>query len=280
MKTMFALLIMFLFLTGFSGKEINLDQPVFDLKLKKRITLADALPVLKKNRIILIGEHHNMMSHHRAQLNVIKAFHETGANISIGLEMFRNDSQDALDRWVSGNISEDEFQKIDDENWNFSWDLYGMIFKYARDKEIPMVGLNISRDITREVARNGFQSLTDDERGMLPNIVCRVDEEYMNYIREAYGAHGHGEMKFTYFCEAQLVWDNTMAINALDYLNANRNSTIIILTGVGHARKGAIPSQLRKRTMLPYTVILPEVPGNLDTRTITTEDADYLLLDL
>jgi hypothetical protein len=54
----------------------------------------------------------------------------------------------------------------------------------------------------------------------------------------------------------------------------------VILTGTGHAQKGAVPRQIRARSNLPYAVILPEIPGNIDAATITSGDADYLMLDL
>ncbi len=280
MKKIILVFIMFMLFTAYSERAAWLSRPLFDLNNEKRTTLGDILPDLKKSRIILVGEHHGTESHHQAQLTVIRALYEAGANVAIGLEMFRHDSQQALNRWVSGDMEEKEFQEIYRDNWNFSWDLYGMIFKYAREKKMPMIGLNISSDIPRQVSREGFQSLAKDERGQLSDVVCRVDKEYMDFIRKAYGEHAHGKMKFTYFCEAQLVWDNIMAINALNYIKANPEALVVILTGTGHARKAAIPHQIEKRSPLPYRVILPEVPGVLDPRSVTKKDADYLMLDL
>ena len=31
--------------------------------------------------------------------------------------------------------------------------------------------------------------------------------------------------------------------------------------------------------ILPYAVILPEVPGKIDAETISTKEADYIILD-
>jgi uncharacterized iron-regulated protein len=143
-----------------------------------------------------------------------------------------------------------------------------------------MIGLNVSRDITRQVARGGFQSLTETQRGQLANVTCSIDEEYMRYIRSVYGAHAHGQMNFTFFCEAQMVWDAAMAVHSLDYLKRNPEATVVILTGVGHAQKGAVPRQIRQRSEMPVAVLLPEVPGSIEPSTVDVQDADYLLLDL
>jgi hypothetical protein len=66
------------------------------------------------------------------------------------------------------------------------------------------------------------ENLTDLESTGLfcynPNISCNVTSEYEAHIKSAYRDHAHGQFNFTYFCEAQLVWDTIMAINALNYL--------------------------------------------------------------
>ena len=281
MRQIFGMLIAGMILTGGVWANEKLEHlPLHDVTRGKETSLVQVLPDLREKRIILVGEYHNQKSHHMAQLQIIRAIHESGVPVTVGLEMFRSDSQDALDRWISGEISERDFQKIYYDNWNFPWPFYSTIFEYARKKKIPLVGLNVSREITRQVARGGFQSLTKEEKEELPNVTCQVGPEYMAFIKRAYGAHGHGQLNFTYFCEAQLVWDKVMAINALEYLKANPKSSMILLTGTGHAWKKGIPEQIRQRAELPYAVILPQIPGNIEPGTISQKDADYIILDL
>ena len=280
MKKISVLLIAILISAAGCPHNVTSTSPeVFDLNQQKEITLARALNDLKQKRIVLVGEYHNQKNHHLNQLQVIRMLHQSGARVAIGLEMFRNDSQGDLDRWVSGELSEKEFLEVYYDNWNFSWPLYSMIFEYAREHQIKMLGLNVPRNITRQVASKGFSSLNPTQKGKLSNITCRVDKEYMQYIRRSFGAHAHGNLNFTYFCEAQLVWDTVMAIHALDYLDSNPDSIVVILAGTGHARKPAIPEQIRKRSNLPYAVILPEIPGRLDRNTISSKEADYIMLN-
>ena len=261
------------------AKQQNLDQPVYDIDRGLQTNLSQMSADLKKNRIILVGEHHSNKSHHRAQLAVIQALVQTGAKVAIGLEMFRDDSQSKLDQWIRGELDEADFERIYYDNWNFPYDAYRMIFEYARDNRIPMIGLNVSRDITRQVSRGGFESLSKEAKGKLSEVACRVDEAYMKYIRKAYGAHAHGNLNFIYFCEAQMVWDNIMAINILNYLKQNPDAVVVALTGTGHAQKVAVPRQISDRSQLPYKVILPEVPGSIDAQTMTLKEADYIILD-
>jgi uncharacterized iron-regulated protein len=253
---------------------------LYDINRGQEISLAEAIPALKQNRIILIGEHHDNKKNHAAQLIIIRALEESGAQVAVGLEMFRSDSQQALDRWVAGKLNASEFKKIYYDNWSYPWSDYGMILDYAREAKIPLIGLNVPMEIPRQVAQQGFQSLDKAQREKLSNITCRVDQAYMDYIKKAFGAHAHGNLNFTYFCEAQLVWDNVMAINALAYLDKNPEALVVVLTGAGHARKDAIPQQIRKRSQVACAVILPEVKSIIDPGTVDKQDADYIVMGL
>ena len=259
--------------------QAHLDHRIFDLQNRKEVLLGDAIADLKKNRIVLVGEHHTTLDHHFGQLNVIQSLKEAGAQVAIGLEMFRSDSQQDLDRWVGGNIGEAEFQEIYYDNWTYPWSNYRMIFEYAKQEKIPMIGLNVPRDITRQVSREGFNSLSEEQKGKLADVSCRVDKEYMDYIKKAFGSHGHGNINFTYFCEAQLVWDSAMAIHTLEYLKKNPDAVVVLLAGAGHVQKGAVPRQIGLRSETPHAVILPKVEGIIDPQTVGIQDADYIMLD-
>lgn len=253
---------------------------MFDLNLKKELLMAEALARLKKSRLILVGEHHSNKQHHRAQLSVIQALNDAGVQVAVGLEMFRNDSQAALDQWISGDLDDKQFERIFYDNWRYPWPIYRMIFEYARDHKIPMIGLNVPREITRQVSREGFKSLSQEQKAKLAEVSCIVDQQYMNYIRNAFGGHAHGQLNFIYFCEAQLVWDSAMAVYSLDYLKRHPEAVVVILAGTGHAQKGAVPRQIRLRSNLSYAVILPEITGRIDRETITSDEADYIMLEL
>ena len=279
-KIAFTALFLVILFVAIAIAEKMANPRIYDVNHDRETVMSDVISSLEQNRLVIVGEHHNNKDHHAAQQTVIRKLKESGNQVAVGLEMFRSDSQQALDRWVAGDISETEFQKIFYDNWGYSWENYRVIFDYARAEKIPLIGLNVPREITRQVARHGFQSLNEEQKSKLSNISCRVDKEYMDFIKKAFGGHAHGKLNFTYFCEAQLVWDTVMAINALDYLNENPNAMMVVLTGTGHARKNAVPRQIRKRSEIAHAVILPEVKGIIDSATVDKSDADYIFLDL
>ncbi len=252
---------------------------LYDLEEKNILPLSDALPELKQSRVILVGESHTAEHHHRGQLAVIQALREAGIPVAIGMEMFRAESQPELDLWIAGTKEPTTFIRVYYDNWNYPWPLYADILEYARKHRIPTIGLNVSRELTRQVANAGFASLTPEQKGLLPEeVVCRVDEKYMRFIQRAYGVHAHGKLNFGHFCEAQLVWDKAMAIHAIRYLKAHPDTVMVILTGNGHAWKLGIPEQIRTREEFPTTVILPQIPGHIDPDTVNVQDADYLMI--
>ena len=251
---------------------------LYDLASRKTLVGQQALARLQAARFVLVGEHHNNAEHHLAQLQVIRALYQSGRKVAVGMEMFRNDSQPELDRWVAGTMEIDRFRRVFMDNWNYDWDLYRPIFDYVRRNQIPLIGLNVPGEVTTQVAYHGFESLNKEQKGALEGITCDVTAEYRDFIREAYGAHAHGKMNFGRFCEAQLVWDTAMAMNGLNYIDRHPGAVMVILTGSGHARKLGIPSQLRKRTAWPYAVLMPETQGTIEPDTLTTRDADFIVL--
>lgn len=235
---------------------------------------------ISKTNIIFVGESHDSARDHQMQLDVIKSLNKTGVALAIGTEMFRADSQKQLDEWTNGALGLKDFLKVYYGNWNFPWPLYADIFLYARDNRIPLIGLNVPEKITQKVSREGFSSLTEKElKELPPGISCDVDPTYMNFIRRAYIFHGKEEKSFIHFCEAQMVWDKTMAWNLAEFLIENPKRTVIVLAGTGHSWKKGIPEQFRRMSPLSYRVLLPGVPEHVAGAAGLLQDADYVLVE-
>lgn len=255
------------------------DIKVFRTVDKKNISYQQMLSDLKKVNIVFVGENHDQEIHHRMQLDIIKTFKDIKLPVAIGLEIFIAENQDILNRWISGDLSMDDFIKAYYDNWNFPWYLYRDILLYLKKYEIPTIGLNISPEITRKIARSGFSSLSKDELSKLPpETGCAVDEQYMKFIRRAYAMHGHNNRNFIFFCEAQLIWDRVMAKNVFEFFMKNSDKKIIVLVGNGHAWKRGIPEQIANLSKkISYRVLLPYIPRYIDPQNITHRDADYIL---
>ncbi len=256
------------------------DGKVLRVRDGKIITFSQMMADARKSDIIFVGEIHDVEEHHRNELAIIKALHESDASMAVGLEMFRTDSQKTLDSWIRGQLPLQDFLPAYYDNWREPWPLYRDIFGYAKDHEIPMLGLNVSDRISKKVAREGFASLTREERKELPpGISCNVDPTYMAFIRRAYAGHPGNDRQFVNFCEAQMVWDKSMAWRLIAYEKQNKGRVVVVLAGVGHAWRRGIPEQVAAGSKYTTRVILPYVPDQIDRDNVTTKDADYVMLE-
>ena len=230
--------------------------------------------------IVFVGELHDDQAHHEMELRIIRSFHESDLPLSVGLEMFRSDSQQELNSWISGSSSLEQFLPSYYDNWREPWPAYRGIFLYAREHQIPLVGLNIPPDITKTVARGGFLSLNEEQKQKLPpGISCNIDPTYMQFIRQAYAGHPQVEDKrFLNFCEAQMVWDKSMAWNLIEYQKKSPGKTTVVLSGVGHAWKRGIPEQVARQSSFTYKVVVPLIPGQIERESVSVHDADYVVL--
>lgn len=248
----------------------------YDLNRGQVVTLDEIIRDLASAQAIMIGETHDQKSHHDAQLQIIHELHRADHQVGIGLEMFRHDGQEDLDRWVAGQIDEADFSRVFANHWN-NWELYRDIFLFARDNDIPLYGLNISRQYVKQVARHGFASLSEEERSRLPLAVCNVSQEYRDFIRRTLQGHPLEGTAFEHFCEAQILWDASMADNLSKHLQKTPQRTFVVLAGNGHAWKHGIPEQLARFGEYRTRVLLPEVPGQIDLHHTDANATDYLL---
>lgn len=251
---------------------------IIDVDEKAEIEPKALLEDLRQVQVVFMGEFHDHSGHHSAQLTIIDALDDDDKPLAIGLEMFRQDSQEALDQWTSNNLPLLEFLTVYNDNWSM-WHEYRWIFEHARNEEVKMLGLNIPREITNKVLRNGFKALPEEEKQMLGNVQCVVSPAYGDYIRQALGVHdGHGD-QFLHFCEAQLLWDTMMAHNLVEFLRENPDYRVLVMAGSGHAWKFGIPRQMLDQADISYRVLLPEVFGRVDRQSVTEDITDYLWLD-
>jgi uncharacterized iron-regulated protein len=257
-----------------SGKELD-GQTVLRIIDGKKVKFEEMIDDVITSDIIIVGELHDVSEHHQFQLKLIKSIYEKEKNIAIAMEMFRADSQDSLDKWISGKMSLDDFIKVYYDNWKIGWSLYADILNFARDNKIPIIGLNVPPEITKKVAQKGFASLSKEDLKKLPKgVSCHISETYMNFIRKTHSFHSSGK-EFVYFCEAQMLWDRAMAINTVNYKKEKNINKVILLTGRGHAWKHAIPEQIKQVANYKVSVILPYLVDK-DQPILTVDDADYL----
>lgn len=256
------------------------DWEIIRMSDRQSVGFAQMMTEAENATVILVGETHDKRMHHQLQLEVIRDLKEKKKPLAIGLEMFQTASQQQLDEWVSGKLTEEEFLKAYERNWSVDWPMYRDIFRYARDNRIPMVALNIPMPIVAKVARYGFSSLTpEDKKNLPPDVSCDLNTSYTEFLKRTYSevaSHSMSDRHFVFFCEAQALRNNGMAYNVSRYLQSNPSSKMVVLTGILHAVKTGIPLRLSQYRDASFRVILPELP-EFEPEEALLKEADYLV---
>lgn len=248
------------------GIKVNLKDKntYFGVRANEFKTLDDIFFELLPAQIILIGEKHDEYSHHLFQLEVIKRFYQYfGYNIAIGLEMVQRPFQKYLDDFIEGKISEEELlEKIEYyERWKFDYRLYRDIFSFAKEKKIKLIALDLPQELVKKVFKEGLTNFSEEDKKFLPEMDLN-HPYYKEFLRKVYLEHNFGnETNFEYFYQAQLLRDEGMAEEIVNFLRKNPNKKILVLVGKGHLQnKYGIPSAIKRRNFFNFkTIVLGEV---------------------
>ncbi len=234
-----------------------------DLKAFK--SLNAILPKLANHRAVLVGEVHTRYSDHLNQLAVIKGLHQRWGKMAIGLEMIQQPYQQALDDYIAGKINEYEMLRRTHwyDRWKYDFRLYQPIFRYARQNRIPLVALNVPKEITKRITQVGIVGLTAQERARLPRTLDKSNPAYRARLKQVFGGHMRTSSKrFEQFMEAQLAWDEGMAAQAARFLKTHQDYKMVILAGGGHLiNREGIPDRLQRRIQSRPAVVLNNVQG-------------------
>ena len=239
-------------------------------------TLEDIIPEIVKKRVIYVGEQHNLLSHHINQLTIIKKLNNEGFKFGVGMEMFQIPYQKAINDYMADRINERQFLEETRyfKMWRFDYNLYKPVIDYLKQNKIPLIALNIDGDISRKVARLGMGGLTDKEKSSLPGAMDLTNEQYIGDLYDLFTLHKMTTdiNNFNYFFQAQILWDESMAESAINFLKKNPGKKLVVLAGNGHMRnRYGIPKRVFRRLKEPYAVILQDDE-------IKTKIADFVLL--
>lgn len=246
--------------------------------LKALPNLSAIIPRLAEKQVVFVGETHDQLAHHLAQLEIIRGLHAIHDDLVIGLEYFQVPFQQALDAYIAGQSTEEQLLKQTEyfERWRFDYRLYRPILRYAREHGIPLLALNIPSEISRKVARSGIESLSAAEQAQIPQEIDRSDQAYRERLRAVFETHrerGAARGSFDHFVDSQLLWDEGMAETAAKYLRAHPGRHMVILAGSGHLLYGSgIPGRLLRRVPLASAIVI-----NAGANATDPQMADFLL---
>ncbi len=209
--------------------------------------------------LVYVGELHDNPASHRLQLRVLEAMAERyPSQLALGMEMFTAKQQEALDRWVAGELTEKEFLRQSSwfsEGWGSDFEYYRDLLVFCRDKGIPVVGLNVDKELGNQVSRMPLEEMAPEFRDQLPEM--DMSDPYQRAMVEAMiSGHAAGGKMVDSFHRRQTLWDETMAQSVAEYLAERPGMHMVVIAGGWHVEYGfGIPRRVFRRLPLAYNII-------------------------
>lgn len=203
-------------------------------KKGKKVSYKKMQRTLAKKDIVFFGEMHNNAIAHWLQLAFTKDCDQT-RDLVLGAEMFEQDNQEALDRYLQGKITAKQLDSQARLWKNYPTD-YAPLVNYAKANSIPFAATNIPRRYAALVARGGFAAL-DTLPALTKNWMAPLPMEYdpnlPGYKKMLEMMPGHGGENLP---KAQASKDATMAWFILKYFQPGK--LFIHFNGTYHSENG------------------------------------------
>jgi len=221
---------------------------------------------LMDNDVILLGEHHNSLADHQMQKRIVERLYKGTRGkrpMAVGMEMVQQRFQPVLDQYVAGKLTDAELYKNTEweKRWSWPFEPSVPIFNYCRDNKIRMVALNTDGEALAKVERGGLEAMDQqdwaqfvpDRKGFSGMMANPEFKTYLNrVVIPSYYMHKQmGILKMTvtgqtlekdmtmnHFVAGRLLWDETMAGRAVQYLDSaeGRGGLMCVLVGGDHVK--------------------------------------------
>ncbi len=112
----------------------------------ERVSQSDLISRIRQARYILYGDFHTLRQSQRGLMRILRAYlHKyKSRKVALFLEVFRQQDQSVLDRYMNGTASQEELLRETNysRDWGFPWHNYQMLLEFAREHTIPVFGIN------------------------------------------------------------------------------------------------------------------------------------------
>lgn len=193
--------------------------------------------------VLVVGEEHGKAEQAQAQIALLEALRAAGHKVSVGMEFVAYPFQRQLNQYQLGEIAEAEFLEMIGWGSGFSFDFYREQILFS-----PSIwAINAPRSLTSKVAKSGLESLTEEEKSLMPPHFEIGNEAYFKRFINAIGHLPSPDAGKRYFT-AQSIWDDTMAWRVSLALETDSDHTMVIIVGEFHVQYGGgLPSRLVQR---------------------------------
>jgi uncharacterized iron-regulated protein len=199
----------------------------------KKVSIAKMTRESIDAQLILFGEFHDNPISHWLELELLKElFSQKGKKLIVGFEMFEQDQQAALDRYLIGGITDKQL-KDSLRLWpNYSTD-YKPLILFAKENKLACIASNVERKYASLLFKSGriaLDTISPLKKSQMADLQFPIDTTLSQYVSlNEMAAHmGGGNM-----LEAQALKDATMAKYILHELTGDNQ--IIHYNGAYHS---------------------------------------------
>lgn len=219
---------------------------VFDTRTNRFSDFETMLASLARADVVFLGEKHDDDPTHRLQLAVLEGLDRRRERpIVLALEMFERDVQPALDAYLTGASTLEQFLAAS-RPWPNNTADYQPMVDYAKSRNWPVVAGNVPRRLAQAVSRRGIAALDSlsatDRAFAAAELSCPQDEYWRRFSETMGDMSGHGvqmtpeQVRATVqrFYESQCVKDETMAESVVR-AHATHRTLVVHANGSFHS---------------------------------------------
>jgi uncharacterized iron-regulated protein len=256
---------------------------IYSAKERRQVSFGELTDRLLEADLICIGESHDNELCHRVQLQIIKAVHASDARVGVGMEMFQRPYQEALDKYIRGDLSEDDMLKSTEykSRWGFHWSLYQPIADFCRKNGVPLAALNASTELRGKISKAGYAKLSDEDKKAIGPIDFHVKahrDHWYETLAKMHGPTKVSEDQKERSYQVMTLWDEYMAASAATFQQERHLRRMIVLAGSGHIDLGfGIPQRAIQRTG-GKSATVHVAPGGDTAKLFAAPPADFVVV--
>jgi uncharacterized iron-regulated protein len=225
MKRTFLTAIACLIVTGCA----SMPEHFISLETESIVPFEHVLEEIGEDRVIFIGEIHGDRKSHTIEFEVLKYLHERGDEVVIAFEMFPSMEQRILDQWVDGTIDERQFVWSYYRIVNLPYYTYKEILRFARYNGISVKGINADKNLISKVSKDGIDNVS-------PSVLKKIKFEK---------------------CSDNDRYSQTLGFYHIANILKSGDVKVVVMVGILHAIKVAVPDMLQKHLTVSYKVLMP-----------------------
>jgi len=236
-----------------TARGAQLQGAVVELSTQRVLAFDTFVEAVARAQVVAVGEEHYHPDIQAFALRLLQALAQRRPQrLALAMEFLERDMQPALDAYLAGEIDATTLQQRIKATPAFMQDYFPLV-QYARQADIPVLAMNISRHLARRVSKEGLQAVVQSvphaERAYLPTAFSAITPQYRAYFLQAVAtSHPLPEEQLERFVEAAHLKEDTMAESLATFLEHTADVTVLAIAGRFHFDYGlAIPALLQQR---------------------------------